>query len=83
MTTPATTEPRHAGGFAAVGALPAWRARVERNPRSRLTFDALHAAACMEAYGDDAARAGLPATADRWYRDAAEVLIEGVKRRAA
>jgi hypothetical protein len=78
-----TTERSNAGAFAAVGALRAWRAREERDPRSRLTFDALHAAACMEAYGDDAARAGLPATAGGWYRDAAEALIEGAKRRAA
>lgn len=69
--------------FTAVGALRIWHARVRRDPRSRLTFDALHAAACMEASGNDAARDGLPATAERWYRDAAEVLIESAERRAA
>lgn len=71
------------GAFAAVGALRVWQARARRDPRSRLTFDALHSAACLEANGDDALRDGLPATAEAWYRDAAERLIEGARGAAA
>jgi hypothetical protein len=78
-----TTEPGNSGAFIAVGALRAWQERVRCDPQSRLTDNALHAAACMEANGNDAARDGLPATAEAWYRDAAEVLITSAKRRAA
>lgn len=83
MTTPTTIEPPNTDAFTAVGALRAWHARVRRDPTSHLTCDALHSAACMEASGNEAARDGLPATAERWYRDAAERLIEGAKGRAA
>jgi hypothetical protein len=57
-------------GDAGVGALATWQERVRNDPRSRLTCDALSAAACMEANGDDAAREGFPAIAAAWYRDA-------------
>jgi hypothetical protein len=63
---PAADGQRNAG----VGALAMWQERVRRDPSSRLTCDALSAAACMEANGDDAAREGLPAIAAAWYRDA-------------
>lgn len=69
--------------FTAVGALRAWQARVRRDPRSRLTFDVLHSAACREANGNDAARDRLPVIAEAWYRAAAERLIEGAKGAAA
>jgi hypothetical protein len=62
-----------------VGALRAWQARVARDPASRSLFDTLHAAACREANGDEAARDGLQTAAESWYRDAAETLIEAAK----
>jgi hypothetical protein len=68
--------------FAPVGALRAWQARATRDPRSRLTFDALRSAACAEANGNDAMRDGLPAIASAWYRDAAARLVEGAKQSA-
>ena len=66
----------------ALGALAAWRARVKRDPRSRLTFDTLHSAACLEANAFDAARDGLPAIAEAWNRAAAERLISGARSAA-
>lgn len=83
MIAPTTNGPRNTDAFAAVGALRAWHARERRDPRSRLIFDALHAAACMEANGDDAALQNLSATAEAWYRAAAERLIQGAERCAA
>jgi len=68
--------------FAIVGALKAWHARCKRDPRSRLTFDALHGAACLEANAMDAARDGLPATAEAWNRAAAERLVSGARSKA-
>ena len=55
----------------ALGALAAWRARVKRNPRSIMEFDALHYAASCELNGLEAERDGLPLSAAAWYRDAA------------
>lgn len=65
-----------------VGALKAWHARVKRDPRSKMIFDALRSAACLEANGFDAARDGLPATAEAWHRAAADRLIAGARSAA-
>ena len=67
----------------AVGALATWRARVRREPRSIATYDALFHAACLEAHGFDALRAGLTATAEAHFERAAKRLATASKGQAA
>lgn len=70
-------------GFAAVGALQTWRARLRRDPRSLSTYDSLFHAACLEAHGFEALRAGLTAVAEAHFQRAAERLLAATKRQAA
>jgi hypothetical protein len=72
-----------------IGALAQWRAEVlagvhgQRMDRSGTwRFDALHKAACYEAGGFEAQRAGLTVAATDAFRRAAEVIANAVAERA-